>query len=115
MRCHFNHFFGLHRGGRSLGRWGTATMGGGGRDNHDFGSGRKSATDLQLPTLGRRPEEAGEESTAGQERLGSRELGRATHDLQLALLDVWVGTRVEEQRVAAILKRATAEILGLAD
>jgi hypothetical protein len=31
------------------------------------------------------------------------------------LLDVWVDSREEEQRIAAILKRATAEILGLAD
>ena len=57
-------------------------------------------------------EEAGEESPADQDRRGSKELRHARRDLQLALLDKWGGSREEQQRIAAILQRATAEILG---
>jgi len=116
VRCHFNYFFGLHHGGRGLGRFGKGFMNGSSSSSsHAFGGGRKSATDLQLPTLGQRAAQGGAASEAEPEHRNSPELGRATHDLQLALLDVWVGSREEEQRIAAILKRATAEILGLAD
>jgi DNA-binding PadR family transcriptional regulator len=46
------------------------------------------------------------------ERRGSRELLRARHDLKAALADKWDSPREEQQRIAEILKRAAAEILG---
>jgi len=46
------------------------------------------------------------------ERRGSRELHRARHDLRLALADKWHSSREEQQRIAAILARAAAEIAG---
>jgi DNA-binding PadR family transcriptional regulator len=54
-------------------------------------------------------DESGEE-TAGEERRGSKDLLRARRDLKAALADKWDGSREEQQRVAEILKRATAEI-----
>jgi DNA-binding PadR family transcriptional regulator len=57
-------------------------------------------------------EDAGEESGADQERRGSKELHRARRDLKLALLDKWNSSREEQQRIAEILMRATAQILG---
>jgi DNA-binding PadR family transcriptional regulator len=45
-------------------------------------------------------------------RRGSRELHRARHDLKLALADKWHSPREEQQRIAAILARAAAEITG---
>ena len=53
-------------------------------------------------------DEAGEEPD--QERRGSRELHRARRDLKLALADKWHSSREEQQRIAAILARAAAEI-----
>ena len=47
-----------------------------------------------------------------QERHGSRELHRARHDLKLALADKRHSSREEQQRIAAILARAAAEIAG---
>jgi DNA-binding PadR family transcriptional regulator len=47
-----------------------------------------------------------------QERHGSRELHRARHDLRLALADKRHSSREEQQRIAAILARAAAEIAG---
>jgi len=55
-------------------------------------------------------EESGEESD--HERRGSRELHRARRDLKLALADKWHSSREEQQRIAAILSRAAAEIAG---
>ena len=55
-------------------------------------------------------EESGEEPE--HERRGSRELHRARRDLKLALADKWHSSREEQQRIAAILARATAEITG---
>jgi DNA-binding PadR family transcriptional regulator len=55
-------------------------------------------------------ESGGEEPD--HERRGSRELHRARRDLKLALADKWHGSREEQQRVAAILLRAAAEIAG---
>jgi DNA-binding PadR family transcriptional regulator len=55
-------------------------------------------------------EEGGEETD--HERRGSRELHRARHDLKLALADKWHSSREEQQRIAAILARAAAEIAG---
>jgi DNA-binding PadR family transcriptional regulator len=57
-------------------------------------------------------EEAGNEATAEPGRRGSKELHRARRDLKLALLEKWGGSPEEQQRIAEILKRATAEILG---
>jgi DNA-binding PadR family transcriptional regulator len=60
-------------------------------------------------------EEAGEgdsEERRDHERRGSRELLRARHDLKAALADKWDSPREEQQRIAEILKRAAAEILG---
>lgn len=53
-------------------------------------------------------EESGEEPD--HERRGSRELHRARRDLKLALADKWHSSREEQQRIAAILARAAAEI-----
>jgi len=55
-------------------------------------------------------EEGGEEPD--HERRGSRELHRARRDLKLALADKWHSSREEQQRIAAILARAAAEIAG---
>jgi DNA-binding PadR family transcriptional regulator len=57
-------------------------------------------------------DEGGDESEADHERRGSRELHRARRDLKLALLDKWHSSREEQQRIAAILTRAAAEIAG---
>jgi DNA-binding PadR family transcriptional regulator len=57
-------------------------------------------------------EETGEESATENERRGSKELQRARRELKAALIDKWDGSREEQQRIAEILKRATAEILG---
>jgi DNA-binding PadR family transcriptional regulator len=46
------------------------------------------------------------------ERRGSRELHEARRDLKLALADKWHSSREEQQRIAAILARAAAEIAG---
>ena len=59
-----------------------------------------------------RAEETGEESVAEHERRGSKELQRARRELKLALADKWDGSREEQQRIADILKHATAEILA---
>ena len=55
-------------------------------------------------------DESGEEPD--HERRGSRELHRARRDLKLALADKWHSSREEQQRIAAILARAAAEIGG---
>src|ERR1700722_9846632 len=57
-------------------------------------------------------EETGEELATENERRGSKELLRARRDLKAALIDKWDSSREEQQRIVAILKRATAEILG---
>jgi DNA-binding PadR family transcriptional regulator len=57
-------------------------------------------------------EETGEEAATENERRGSKELQRARRELKAALIDKWDGSREEQQRIAEILKRATAEILG---
>ena len=59
-----------------------------------------------------RTEETGEESAADHEHRGSKELLQARRDIKAALADKWDGSREEQQRIAEILKRATAEILG---
>jgi DNA-binding PadR family transcriptional regulator len=56
--------------------------------------------------------EDGGEEPADNERRGSRELHRARHELKKALMDKWHGSREEQQRIAAILVRAAAEIAG---
>ncbi len=53
-------------------------------------------------------EESGEEPD--REWRGSRELHRARRDLKLALAGKWHSSREEQQRIAAILARAAAEI-----
>jgi DNA-binding PadR family transcriptional regulator len=62
-----------------------------------------------------RAEETGEgdsEERREHERRGSKELQRARRDLKAALLDKWDSSREEQQRIADILKRAAADILG---
>jgi len=56
--------------------------------------------------------EADDDSSADLDRRGIKELHRARRDLKLALHGKWGGSREEQQRIAEILKRATAEILG---
>ena len=53
-----------------------------------------------------------EDISVDHERRGSKDLHRARKELKLALLDKWDSSREEQQRIVAILKRATAEILG---
>ena len=57
-------------------------------------------------------EEAGEDPLTPQQRGGSRELHLARRDLKLALLAKWHSSPEEQQRIAAILARAVAEITG---
>jgi DNA-binding PadR family transcriptional regulator len=57
-------------------------------------------------------EETGAESATDNERRGSKELQRARRELKAALIDKWDSSGEEQQRIVAILKRATAEILG---
>jgi DNA-binding PadR family transcriptional regulator len=59
-----------------------------------------------------RAEETGEQSGGEPERRGSKDLLRARCDLKAALAGKWDSSREEQKRVAEILKRATAEILG---
>ena len=57
-------------------------------------------------------DETGEEVAGEQERLGSKELMRARHDLKRALADKWDSPLEEQQRIVEILKRATEDILA---
>jgi DNA-binding PadR family transcriptional regulator len=57
------------------------------------------------------PEESDDEPAGESERHSSRVLLRARRDLKAALADKWDSSREEQQRIAEILKRATAEIL----
>jgi DNA-binding PadR family transcriptional regulator len=57
------------------------------------------------------PQESGDEPAGESERHSSRVLMRARRDLKAALADKWDSSREEQQRIAEILKRATAEIL----
>ncbi len=57
-------------------------------------------------------QETEQDISADQERGGSKDLHRARKELKLALLDKWDSSREEQQRIAEILKRATAEILS---
>jgi DNA-binding PadR family transcriptional regulator len=57
-------------------------------------------------------EEAGEEDLGGRHHGGRKELKRALHDLRSALGDKWGASIEEQQRIAAILQRAAAEIHG---
>src|ERR1700676_371204 len=59
-----------------------------------------------------RADEIGEAADAGHEQRGTKDLLRARRDLKAALADKWDSSREEQQRIAEILKRATAEILG---
>jgi DNA-binding PadR family transcriptional regulator len=57
-------------------------------------------------------EDEGEDSVSGHGRRPAKELFRAWRDLKLALADKWNSSREDQQRIAEILKRATAQILG---
>jgi DNA-binding PadR family transcriptional regulator len=57
-------------------------------------------------------EESGEASVADEERGGTKALQRARRELKLALVNKWDSAKEEQTRIAAILERATAEILG---
>jgi DNA-binding PadR family transcriptional regulator len=57
------------------------------------------------------PEESADAAASESERPSCRELLRARRDLKSALTDKWDSSREEQQRVAEILQRATAEIL----
>ncbi len=57
-------------------------------------------------------EDPGVESSAEHERRGSEELHRARRDLKLALQGKWNSSREEQQRIAEILRLASAQILG---
>jgi DNA-binding PadR family transcriptional regulator len=59
-----------------------------------------------------RAEETDESPDLEHERRGSKELLRARRDLKAALTGNWGSSREEQQRIAEILKRAAAEILG---
>jgi DNA-binding PadR family transcriptional regulator len=57
-------------------------------------------------------DEAGEEELGARQRGGPRELKRAMHDLRSALSAKFDASAEEQQRIAAILQRATAAIDG---
>jgi DNA-binding PadR family transcriptional regulator len=57
-------------------------------------------------------DEAGEHEVAGRQRGGRKELKRALHELRSALGSKWGAPAEEQQRIAAILQRAVAEIKG---
>jgi hypothetical protein len=57
-------------------------------------------------------EETGEESVSEPERSGSKELMRARRELKAALAAGWSSSPAEQSRIAEILRRAAAEILG---
>ena len=59
-----------------------------------------------------RADEAGEDDLGGRRSGGHKELQRALHDLRFALGEKWSASAEEQQRVAAILQRAAAEIQG---
>jgi DNA-binding PadR family transcriptional regulator len=59
----------------------------------------------------RRTLDAEDSESAEHGRHGSKDLHRASRDLKVALADKWHSTREEQQRVAKILARATAEIM----
>jgi DNA-binding PadR family transcriptional regulator len=59
-----------------------------------------------------RVEETGEGPDFEHAGRGSQELLRARRDLKTALAGKWGSSREEQQRIADILKRAAAEILG---
>jgi DNA-binding PadR family transcriptional regulator len=84
----------------------------------------RSAADAMFAQFGRvgermervrramRAEETGESPDIEHGRRGSRELLRATRDLKAALAGKWSAPREEQHRIAEILKRVAAEILG---
>jgi DNA-binding PadR family transcriptional regulator len=55
-------------------------------------------------------DEEGAEDLGGRQRGGRKELKRAMHDLRSALGEKWHASAEEQQRIAAILQRAAAEI-----
>ncbi len=57
-------------------------------------------------------EEAGDEELGGRQRGGPRELKHAMHDLRSALSTKFDSSTEEQQRIAAILRRAVAQIEG---
>jgi DNA-binding PadR family transcriptional regulator len=57
-------------------------------------------------------QETEEDISVDHERRGSKDFHRARKELKLALLDKWDSSPEEQQRIVAILKRATSEILG---
>jgi DNA-binding PadR family transcriptional regulator len=57
-------------------------------------------------------DEVGGEDLSGRQRGGPRELKRAMHDLRSALSAKFDSSTEEQQRIAAILLRAAAEIEG---
>ncbi len=56
--------------------------------------------------------EAGEQELGGRQRSGAGELKRAIHDLRSALSAKFDSSTEEQQRIAAILQRAAADIEG---
>jgi DNA-binding PadR family transcriptional regulator len=59
-----------------------------------------------------RSEETGDGADTDNERRGSKELMRAMRELRSALHTKWDSSREEQTRIAEILMRAAAEILG---
>ncbi len=59
-------------------------------------------------------QDSSEAELGGRHRGGHQELKRALHDLKFALGEKWRASTEEQQRVAAILQRATAEIASTA-
>ena len=57
-------------------------------------------------------QETDEDNSVDHARSGSRDFHRARKALKLALLDKWDSSAEEQQRIIAVLKRATAEISG---
>ena len=94
-----------------------------GREHLANNRGRADALLAQFVRVGERmdrvrralnPEDASDDSdeTSAPRPAGSNALRRATQELKLAIRDKTDGSREEQHRIADILKRATAEILG---
>jgi DNA-binding PadR family transcriptional regulator len=93
---------------------------GAGKQHLDNNRNTADALFAQLGRVGERMDRVrramnAEEAATEHASRGSKELLRARHELKAALADKWDSSREEQQRIAEILKRATAQILTQID
>ena len=91
-----------------------------GKEHLDNGRSTADALFAQLGRVGERMDRVrramhAEEAATEHASRGSKELLRARHELKAALADKWDSSREEQQRIAEILKRATAQIMKQVD